>query len=226
MRPDSEADRPAPAAAPVRSWIPIRSLSSRHRERVRAHLLALPPPDRYLRFGYAAGDEQIGRYVDSLDFERDELLGIFNRRLKLVALAHVAVDSGRSVIDGRAVAEFGVSVLPAYRGQGFGTHLFGRAVLLARNHHVAQLLIHALSENHTMLKIASKAGARIHREGGEAEGLLELPPDTLATHAEALLEQGAAEVDYRLKWHGRQADRVVRAIGELRDEIAGLKDHG
>jgi hypothetical protein len=54
------------------------------------HLLALPPPDRYLRFGYAASDEQIGRYVDQLNFERDELFGIFNRKLELIAMAHLA----------------------------------------------------------------------------------------------------------------------------------------
>jgi hypothetical protein len=36
--------------------------------------------DRYLRFGYPANDEQIRRYVDQLNFDRDELFGIFNRR--------------------------------------------------------------------------------------------------------------------------------------------------
>ena len=46
--------------------------------------------DRYLRFGYAATDEQIERYVDGLDFERDEIFGIYNRRLELIAMAHLA----------------------------------------------------------------------------------------------------------------------------------------
>ena len=46
--------------------VPIRSLAPRHRERIAAHLLALDEHDRYLRFGYAASEEQIRRYVELL----------------------------------------------------------------------------------------------------------------------------------------------------------------
>jgi hypothetical protein len=70
--------------------VPIRSLGVGHRERIANHLLALDEHDRYLRFGYAANDEQIRRYADSLDFERDEIFGIYNRRLELIAMAHLA----------------------------------------------------------------------------------------------------------------------------------------
>ena len=38
------------------TWIPIRSLGPRHRERIAAHLLSLNESDRYLRFGYTASD--------------------------------------------------------------------------------------------------------------------------------------------------------------------------
>ena len=56
-----------------RTWVPVRSLTSRHRARIRAHLLGLDEHDRYLRFGFAASDAQISHYADALDFERDEL---------------------------------------------------------------------------------------------------------------------------------------------------------
>src|SRR5215210_7224547 len=72
------------------AWVPIRSLSPRHRSRIAEHLLELGTADRYLRFGYPATDAQIGKYVDMLDFERDEVFGIFNRRLELIAMAHLA----------------------------------------------------------------------------------------------------------------------------------------
>jgi len=72
------------------TWIPIRSLGPRHRERITSHLLSLPESDRYLRFGYAATDGQLSKYVDMLDFEQDEVFGIFNRRLELIAMAHLA----------------------------------------------------------------------------------------------------------------------------------------
>ncbi|MCD6079012.1 MAG: family N-acetyltransferase, partial [Ramlibacter sp.] len=50
--------------------VPIRSLGAGHRDRIASHLLELDEHDRYLRFGYQASDEQIGRYVEQLDFER------------------------------------------------------------------------------------------------------------------------------------------------------------
>ena len=71
-------------------WIPVRSLGPRHRPRIERHLLGLDTQDRYWRFGYNAGDERIRLYVRDLDFERDELFGVFNRRLEIVALAHLA----------------------------------------------------------------------------------------------------------------------------------------
>ena len=110
--------------------VPIRSLGPGHRERIRAHLLALDEHDRYLRFGYPASDEQIGHYVDGLDFDRDEIFGIYNRRLELIAVAHLAF---MQEADAPAGAEFGVSVLKKARGRGYGARLFERAVMHARN---------------------------------------------------------------------------------------------
>lgn len=196
------------------SWVPIRSLAPRHRPRILAHLLALSDADRYLRFGQATGDSQIARYVDLLDFDRDEVFGIFNRKLALVAMAHLA-DLGGS--HGGHAAEFGVSVLARQRGRGLGQRLFDRAVLHARNRHVDTLVIHALSENTPMLRIARAAGATVHRAGPEAEAVLKLPPETLGTHLEALLEHQAAEFDYGWKRQARRVDELLALIGDGRD---------
>ena len=98
---------PSPGrASPL--MVPIRSLGANHRARIARHLLALEPHDRYLRFGFAANDAQIQRYTDSLDFERDDIFGIYNRRLDLIAMAHLAFDTDSKQRD---CAEFGVSVL-------------------------------------------------------------------------------------------------------------------
>ena len=88
----SEAPPAAPRSKPRSGfrWIPIRKLTARHRPRMESHLRALSERDRYLRFGYAASDAQIARYVEQLDFERDEVFGIFNWQLQLIALAHLA----------------------------------------------------------------------------------------------------------------------------------------
>jgi len=195
---------PTPSKEPRFSWVPIRALAQRQRPRMLAHLLALGEADRYLRFGYVASDAQIGRYVDSIDFERDEVFGIHNRRLELIGLAHLAA------IPGGHEAEFGVSVSPAARGRGYGARLFDHAILHARNLGLDTLVIHALSENSAMLHIAAAAGAKVERSGGDSQAHLRLPPDTIGSHLEALLEDGAAEIDYRLK---REARRIATRIG-------------
>jgi hypothetical protein len=69
-------------------WVPIRALAPRHKPRILAHLLALSDNDRYLRFGYPATDEHIRRYVDGLNFQRDEIFGIFNRHMRHGHLTH------------------------------------------------------------------------------------------------------------------------------------------
>ena len=66
------ADADPGATGRGRSWVPIRSLGPRHRTRISTHLIALDERSRYLRFGYAATDAQIHRYVDMIDFEQDE----------------------------------------------------------------------------------------------------------------------------------------------------------
>ena len=186
--------------------VPIRSLGPRHRERIAKHLLALDASDRYLRFGYAASDEQINRYADGLNFERDDIYGIFNRKLELIAMAHVAVsdDPAQS-----KHAEFGVSVLKAARGRGYGSRLFDRAVMHARNEGRDTLFIHALSENTNMLKIARNAGATVERSGSESDAYLKLPAATLGTRLTEMMEDQMAEVDYGFKQQAKNLQELL-----------------
>jgi RimJ/RimL family protein N-acetyltransferase len=209
----------APAAGeterkPHRTWVPVRSLTSRHRSRILSHLLELDERDRYLRFGFAASDAQIKRYTDALDFDRDELFGIFNRRLELIALAHLAYAPRASPPDAGhpAMAEFGVSVGRRARGRGLGARLFDHAVLHARNRGIKTLFVQALSENTAMLRIARNAGATVHREGPESEACLTLPPDSLATQVGALVEDQAAEWDYKFKAQAQRVHDVLEAL--------------
>lgn len=209
------------------AWIPIRSLAPAHRPRILRHLLALSEGDRYLRFGYAATDEQITRYVDGMDFERDEVFGVFNRRLDLVALAHLAYPpdeasappAGNPGPASPAAAEFGGSVAAHLRGRGFGARLFEHAMLHARNRGLDTLFIHALSENTAMLRIARKAGATVQRAGSESDAYLKLPPETLASHMEQLVGEGAAVLDYQFKQQARLVDAVIEAISEVRTGV-------
>ena len=190
--------------------VPIRTLSESDRPGILTHLLALDNADRYLRFGHAASDEHVSAYVGGLNFNRDEIFGIFSRKLQLLALAHLAYPT---TVIGLDAVEFGVSVAKHVRGRGYGTHLFERAAMHARNDGFAQIYIHALSENTAMLKIARNAGAIVQRDGSEADAYLRLPPANLDSHVTEIVQEQIAQADYRIK---RQARQFSRVLGSLR----------
>src|SRR5256885_7530027 len=119
--------------------------------------------------GCAASDERARRYAMQLDFERDDIFGFYNRRLELIAMAHLAFASHP---EHKSCAEFGVSVLKQARGRGYGGRPFKPPVIHARTKGGSMMFIHALSENTAMLRIARKAGATIQRDGSQSEGHL------------------------------------------------------
>ena len=196
--------------------VPIRSLGPSYRERIAAHLLKLEPADRYLRFGYAASDEQIHQYVGGLNFARDDILGIHDRRLQLVAMAHLAYSVDRNLA---ACAEFGVSVLASARGRGFGARLFEHAALHARNRGIETLFIHALSENAPMLKIARKAGATLERDGGETQALLKVPKGNFKTRMVELFTDQYAQTNYSIKEDVKNFWHFLTQIQEIRQGV-------
>ncbi len=197
-------------------WIPIRILSEKHRPKIIAHLQSLGAQDRYLRFGYPATDEQIENYVNKLNFDRDDIYGVFNRRLDILAMAHLAfsVDPEWSTC-----AEFGVSVDVRLRGRGLGARLFERAMTHARNEGVALMFIHALSENTPMLKIAKKAGARVERDGSESDAYLSLPAANLDSQVDELLEEGMADLDFQIKARAKQFMQILHTLQEVRRRV-------
>ena len=197
-------------------WIPIRILSAKHRPKIATHLKSLGTQDRYLRFGYPATDEQIDGYVAKLDFVRDDIYGVFNRRLQIVSMAHLAFS-----VDPQwaTCAEFGVSVDLKMRGRGLGARMFNRAMTHARNEGVSLMFIHALSENTPMLKIARKAGARVERDGSESDAYLSLQPANLDSQMHEFLEEGMADLDFQIKTRARQFLQLLRTMQEVRQGV-------
>jgi len=220
-----------PAAAASRqgrrpaALVPIREIGPRYRERILAHILTLDAHDRYLRFGYAASDEHVRRYVEQIDFKRDDVFGIFNRKLDLIAVAHLAYPR-ETTPSANSCAEFGVSVAPQARGRGYGARLFERAAIHAVNGGIKTLYIHVLSENIVMLRIARKAGARVERDGSESEAYLSLPEATFRTRLSEALTERAARVDHWIKREAvlaRSALEIVQEIGDGVREAARQK---
>lgn len=196
--------------------IPICPLNSSLLPGITKHLLDLGAQDRYLRFGYAASDEQINRYVNSLNFERDEIYGIFNRNLNMMAMAHLAImkEPGRT-----SKAEFGVSVKAAARGRGYGARLFERAVMHARNKKITEIYIHALSENAPMIRIARKSGAILERDGSETEAYLRLPKRDLDSRVTEILVDQFAKTNYIVKEDAKKFWDFLTKVDEIRQGV-------
>ena len=198
--------------------IPIAALGVEYVPQILQHLLALSEHDRYLRFGYTATDEHIQRYVAGLKFERDEIYGIFNIELQIIAMAHLALmkDAGRVFS-----SEFGVSVSAHARGRGYGARLFERAVIHARNEKVYQMYIHALSENAPMIRIARKGGAKIERDGSETEAFLSLPKRNLDSRVTEFVADQYAKTNYSIKEDAKRFWNFLAKVQEIR---AGVRD--
>lgn len=191
-----------PQAAGAPRWLPVRTLNASQREKVLEHLLELDKADRILRFSHAASDAQIRRYVAQLDFVHDEVFGVFDRKLSLVALAHLAFSG-----DG-LTAEFGVSVLRRHRGRGFGKRLFEHTVMHARNRGVSTMILYVEPANQAMLEIVRRAGADVSIDADQAIARLPLATHSLVSRVGALIESHVAEFDYQLKLQTQRLDQT------------------
>ncbi|MDR2154794.1 MAG: GNAT family N-acetyltransferase [Burkholderiaceae bacterium] len=212
--PDASPPSAGRASAAI---VPIREIGPRYREQIARHLLSLDERDRYLRFGYAANDGQVSQYVDDLTPGRDHMFGIFDRKLELIAVAHLAYPVDFN--DG-GLAEFGVSVLPHVRRRGYGRRLFERAAVHAVNDGIQTLYIHTLSENIAMLRIARSAGALVeHAGGGESEAHLKLPEASFRSRLGELLDKQIGQADYLLKAESSAARNLLATIQEVREAV-------
>ena len=182
----------------------VRELGGLERPLLEAHFLALEAEDRRLRFGLPLGDSALRAYVARIDFERDAAFGILDDDLMLVAAAHVARE--------RVQAELGVSVLPGFRGRGYGGALLARALQRARNWGVGAMFMHCLSENGAMMHLARKQGMDIVAESGEADAWLKLPPADASSHFGEVFAQRVALFDHALKAQAVAARRLAQAL--------------
>ena len=147
----------------------VQKLKGSESAEVVRHLRELSAVDRVLRFGAAANDAAIERYVGSIDFGRDALFGVFEPEATLVGLAHLALRRDNSG------AELGVSVAPHRRGGGYGYALLSVAAAHAGKLGLRKLYLHSLDDR-VMVHLARKAGMTVVRKNTEVDAHLALPP--------------------------------------------------
>ena len=186
--------------------VPVRELHAGHRAEILNHLLQLNDEDRRLRFGTQTPDEVIAHYVERLDFNKDNVFGVFDAELKLIGMAHLAY-LPESKGQARA-AEFGVSVLPEGRSQGLGTALLQRSAVHSRNTRIETLYVHCLANNKAMMHLAQKAGMRVEYAYGDADAYLKLSPASPATIVEEAANEQWADLDYAMKANLKKSNQA------------------
>jgi len=181
----------------------IRELHASYTEKIRMHFKNLGSDDRLLRFGMYTSDEMIDKYVNTINFHRDAIFGVFDNNLNLIGCAHLGYPALNIAVN--STAEFGVSVSKEGRGKGVGSALFKRAAIHARNTNIKVLYMHYLSRNKVMMHIAKKAGMSIEFSFGEADAYLTLSPSTNTSVIAEAVQAQTADIDYVLKKNIRRS---------------------
>jgi GNAT superfamily N-acetyltransferase len=147
----------------------FRSLLRVERPQFTDHLLRLSPADRRMRFGCAASDGFIRRYVDGIA-ATDAIYVAFDETLVLRGAAHIAFFEG--------TADLGLSVEDGLRGMGTGTRLLQGALDIAQAHGARRFTSQCLTHNRWMMAHVKRLGFRVTSHDGETTAMAELPAPT------------------------------------------------
>lgn len=151
----------------------VMRLAPQERDLFTAHLLALDPDERYLRFSVAISDAGVKAYVDGIDLGRDRLYAAFSEHDRAsprvpIGMAHLA--------RGHGYAEVGVSVLAPYQRRHVASVLLEHCIAQCRHWGVCELFTHFLTQNTGMARLAGRFGMQIVADGGESDGYLAVAP--------------------------------------------------
>ncbi len=169
----------------------VHALGPSSREELITHFERLDTRDRGLRFGHAVSSARLRQYIEGIDFDRDTVFGVRDDDGSLCGVTHLACWPD--------AAEIGLSVLPAFRGQGLAQAMFDRAVLRARNRGTVELFMHCLAENGAMMHIARKAGMKVVVEHAEGDAYLELPPPDAFSLGQEMYQGQLVLLDWALR---------------------------
>jgi GNAT superfamily N-acetyltransferase len=201
VKPARHSASPASVAPPL-----LVELREQHKVLILQHLLGLSGDDRRLRFGTPASDLAIERYVDSLDFAGEVVLGLVDEGGRLLGFGHLVHEA--------PTPEFGISIDRSARSGGLGSLLLARACGHVREAGRDRLVMHYLPENVALARLAARAGMRLDVVEGEGRASLTLPPlgDVEAPSRLAADLGQAVELAFRLAAQDRDAaDRLTSA---------------
>lgn len=173
--------------------LPIHRVYTAERYKIKEHLKRLAPADRRMRFASQVGDDFIDGYVDGLQWPW---------AITLAAMEGGVVRGvGECIIAREAwppYAELAFSVEPDYQGQGIGSGLFERLLVVGRNRGISRTFIITTPDNTRMQRMAARYGMALVRDG-EVEGRLELTGATPTSLREEWVGETSSWVDDMLQ---------------------------
>lgn len=196
---------------PLRSGPPlVRQLEELDARRIFQHLARLDRDDRYLRFGAVVNDQYILSYLDSINFNRDVVVGKFMNG-RLIGFCHLAVFTE----DGHPVAEAGISVQKHFRRCGFASELVDFALKNAASRRITRVYLRYLRSNGPIEAICTRRRATIVIDGNECVASIVLHRQGADTYAESrisgcrrieIIRQGSPEGKIVIFVHGAGGD--------------------
>lgn len=148
--------------------------------RLEQHLLRLDGDDRRRRFSGTVPDEFLKLHCSRLDWLQSVVIGCFDAGV-LRGAAELWL--GRAP---EARAELAITVERDWQGEGIGTDLLRRALVLARNRSARSLYMLCLLDNRRMQHIARKFEGSLSLLDGQAEADILVPfPTQLSLWQEA-----------------------------------------
>lgn len=155
----------------------IGPLFEHDRPQVRAHLLRLSPQDRMLRFGSAASDESIDRFVGSMRL--DGSIGLFLDGV-LSGVAHLP-----GVAPGEV--EIGISVEERARARGWGHALLEASLGAVHAGGAETLTAHYAVQNRPMVRLLHAMPKEARHSGGDVTARVGVDDWVAEQHASNLL---------------------------------------
>ena len=142
--------------------VELRRLQANARPAIRAHLDAMGAEDRFTRFGFDVTEKGLDHYTDSINFNRDVVIGAHYREL-LIGVVHVAVFQR----DAYPVGELGISVDGFCQGKGIGRLLFDQALQHAQRRKLTQLHVQYLRRNSRMASLCRGLSTTFEQDSEE-----------------------------------------------------------
>ncbi|MEP7303360.1 MAG: GNAT family N-acetyltransferase [Caldimonas sp.] len=142
------------------------ALGAAHAPAILAHLLRLPADDRSLRFcaGTVPADV-VAKYVDSIRFGEDSVLGVVDAHGSVVAVGHACWFRSRDGL----LAEASFSVDEAWRNRGIGRALLLAVRAAAAEREASAVIGQCLARNRAMRRVFAAAGMTMTQEDGEVQ---------------------------------------------------------